>query len=48
MGKVCSVHRVKNAHGVVVEKPGGTSPLERPRCGKEDKIKMGSQKNSIG
>jgi hypothetical protein len=41
MGRACSEHGEKmNAYSILVGKPNGKRPLERPRCRWEDNIRM--------
>jgi hypothetical protein len=40
MGRACSTNGEKNAYRILVGKPEGKRPLERPRRTWEDNIKM--------
>jgi hypothetical protein len=45
---VASVEEKRGVHRVLVEKPAGNRPLERPRRRKEDNIKMDFQEVGCG
>jgi hypothetical protein len=41
MGGVCSTHEeIRNAYNILIEKPEGKRPRERPRCKWEDNFRM--------
>jgi hypothetical protein len=40
MGRTCSTFGERGAYRTLVGKPEGIRPLERPRCRREDNIKM--------
>jgi hypothetical protein len=49
MGRARSTNGAKsNSYGILVGKPKGKRPLERPRCRWVDNIKNGTQRDRIG
>ena len=49
MGGACSAYgEGRGVYRVLVGKPEGKTPLERPRCRWEDNIKMGLQEMGYG
>jgi hypothetical protein len=41
MGRACRLREKRNAYRILIGKPHGKRPLERPRHRWEDNIKMG-------
>ena len=47
-GHVARIWERRAIYRVLVGKPEGKRPLERPRCGREDNVKMGLQEVGCG